>query len=117
MERGESLMKKHLYTLTALMMMASMVLAACGGATATSTAAETATVSTPTTAAPADNGDRVKIRWFVGLGTGTNPEQIAVQDEVVADFNSSQDKIELEIEVVPYNAAYDNLATQIASGA
>src|SRR5258705_294273 len=31
MERGESLMKKHLYTLTALMMIASIVLSECSG--------------------------------------------------------------------------------------
>jgi multiple sugar transport system substrate-binding protein len=52
----------------------------------------------------------------VGLGTGTNPEQQAVQDEVVKDFNASQDQIELVLEVVPYDSARDTLATQIASG-
>ena len=31
-----------------------------------------------------------KIRWFVGLGTGTDPAQVAVQEEVVKDFNASQ---------------------------
>ena len=50
-------------------------------------------------------------------GTGTNPEQVAVQEEVVADFNASQDEIELVLEIVPYDAARDTLSTQIASGA
>ena len=61
---------------------------------------------------------KVQIRWFVGLvGNGTNPEQVAVQEEVVADFNVSQDRIELVLEIVPFDAARDTLATQIASGA
>lgn len=61
-------------------------------------------------------GDKVQVRWFVGLGTGTNPEQVEVQEEVVADFNASQDEIELVLEIVPYDSARDTLATQIASG-
>ncbi|MBE2221257.1 MAG: extracellular solute-binding protein [Anaerolineae bacterium] len=61
-------------------------------------------------------GDKTQIRWFVGLGTGTNPEQVAIQEEVVADFNASQDQIELVLEIVPYDSARDTLATQIASG-
>lgn len=61
-------------------------------------------------------GDKVQIRWFVGLGTGTNAEQIAVQEEVVADYNASQDKVELVLEIVPFDAARDTLSTQIASG-
>lgn len=61
-------------------------------------------------------GDRVQIRWFVGLGTGTDPVQIEIQEQVVADFNASQDHIELVLEVVPFDAAKDTLSTQIASG-
>ncbi len=89
-------MKKKLLTLAALMIVASMILSACGGG------------------APAG---KVKIRWFVGLGTGTDPAQVTVQEEVVKDFNASQDKIELVLEIVPYDSARDTLSTQIASGA
>ncbi len=64
----------------------------------------------------AAEGDRVQIRWFVGLGTGTNAEQIEAQEEVVADFNASQDNIELVLEIVPFESARDTLSTQIASG-
>ncbi|MCA9876103.1 MAG: extracellular solute-binding protein, partial [Anaerolineales bacterium] len=73
---------------------------------------------TEETAAPAEEamGDKVQIRWFVGLGTGTDPQQVATQEEVVADFNASQDAIELVLEIVPYDSARDTLATQIASG-
>jgi multiple sugar transport system substrate-binding protein len=89
-------MKKKLLALAALMIVASMILSACGAGK------------------PAE---KVKIRWFVGLGTGTNPEQVTVQEEVVKDFNASQDKIELTLEIVPFDSARDTLSTQIASGA
>lgn len=61
-------------------------------------------------------GQKVQIRWFVGLGTGTGPEQQEIQQEVVDEFNSSHANIELILEVVPYDAARDTLATQIAAG-
>jgi multiple sugar transport system substrate-binding protein len=51
----------------------------------------------------------------VGLGTGTDPNQIAVQEEVVSDFNASQDKIQLILEIVPFAAAKDALSTEIAA--
>lgn len=59
---------------------------------------------------------RTEIRWFVGLGTGTDAGQQAIQREVVDEFNASQDKIYLVLEVVPYNSARDALSTEIASG-
>lgn len=58
----------------------------------------------------------VTIRWFVGLGTGGQPEQIDVQNAVVAAFNASQDRIVLEVEYVDNNVAVATLATLIATG-
>lgn len=69
--------------------------------------------------APAEaaaSGERVQIRWFVGLGTGGNPEQVEAQEAVVEAFNNSQDNIELVLEIVQNDVAYDTLSTQIASG-
>lgn len=61
--------------------------------------------------------DKVKIVWFVGLGTGTNEQQIETQNAVVEAFNSSQDAIELEINIAGSNqTAPDVLSTLIASG-
>jgi multiple sugar transport system substrate-binding protein len=74
------------------------------------------TTEEDTTEEDTDTGDKTQIRWFVGLGTGTNPEQVAAQEEVAEDFNASQDEIELVLEIVPYEAARDALSTQIASG-
>ncbi len=119
----------------ALIAVLALIVAACGdggsattegaeeGATETTEASETATETEPAEEAPAeeadteaDMGDRTTIRWFVGLGTGGNPEQIEAQEAVVADYNASQDAIELELEIVQNDVAYDTLSTQIASG-
>ena len=109
-------MKKHLATMFGLLIIASMILVACGGGAPAATDVPAGT-SEPVATEPADSGDKVQIRWFVGLGTGTNPEQVTAQEEVVADFNASQDRIELVLEIVPYDSARDTLSTQIASGA
>src|SRR5688572_16650762 len=127
---------KKLNILIALVMVASMLLAACGSATpatdvppveppvedATEVPAdgeptEVPTPLPPTPYVPAECEEgKVCVTWFVGLGTGTSPEQIATQEEVVADFNASQSEIQLILQIVPFNAARDALSTAIASG-
>ena len=62
------------------------------------------------------DGDRVEVRWFVGLGTGAQDEQIDAQDAVVEAFNSSQEEVLLTVEYVDNATASDVLATQIAAG-
>ena len=111
-------MKKFLFVLTALII-ASMALAACGTPAATEAPVEPAAPEATEAPAPVEPAptEKTQVRWFVGLGTGTNPEQVAIQEEVVADFNASQDQIELVLEIVPYDSARDTLSTQIASGA
>lgn len=59
---------------------------------------------------------RVPITWFVGLGTGTSAEQLAMQEAVVERFNASQDEIELRLQVADNTVAADTLRTLIASG-
>jgi len=57
------------------------------------------------------------VTWFVGLGTGTNEQQIDVQNKVVENFNKSQDEIELKINIAASNqVAPPALGTLIASG-
>ena len=80
-------------------------------------AAEAAATEAPPTATPVVLMEgRTPIRWFIGLGSGTDAQQQEAQHAVVDAFNASQDKIQLIMEVVPYNGARDALATQIASG-
>jgi multiple sugar transport system substrate-binding protein len=95
-------MKKQLFVVVAILVAASMVLAACGG---TKTAA---------TAAPSGP---VLIRWSIGVGTGADPAQVTIENAVATDFNASQDKIKLVIEVIPNASARDTIATEIAAGA
>lgn len=67
--------------------------------------------------APVVAQDRIEVVWFVGLGTGTNEQQIEAQEQVVADFNASQDEVELVLVLAGSNeTARDTLATLIASG-
>ena len=120
-------MRKSSYLIILLVMVALLV-AACGGGVPAAAPQEPATQAAPAeeakveqaaaveAKAPAESGDKVKIRWFVGLGTGGNPEQIAAQEAVVKEFNSSQNDIELVLEIVQNDVAYDTLSTQIASG-
>lgn len=59
----------------------------------------------------------VTITWFVGLGTGTNQEQIDAQNQVVEEFNASQDEIELQINIgASFETSRDTLSTLIAAG-
>lgn len=128
-------------TVAALMTLLLLVglLAACGG-TATPAGTPDAEEPAPTEAAaePTDEpdepapteaaaepteapstsagGDVTTIRWYVGLGTGTQPEQLEGQQAVVEAFNAEHDDIELVLEIVPEDQAYDTLQTQIAAG-
>src|ERR1043165_54061 len=109
-------MKKLLYVLS-MLIIGSMILMACGRQpTATPPPVTQAPQATEASTASPTNG-KVQLQWFVGLGTGTKPEQLPAQQKAVDDFNTSQDKIDLTLEVVPYESATDTLATQIAAGA
>jgi multiple sugar transport system substrate-binding protein len=72
--------------------------------------------TTPTLDSPLSDADKVQIRWFVGLEFGSNFTQLEVLESVVANFNASQDEIELQMEVASIAGAYDLFATEISSG-
>lgn len=68
--------------------------------------------------APGSNAsalDPVQIRWFVGLGAGSDATAIPIEQEVVNDFNATHPDIELILEVVPNGPAVAVLASQIAN--
>jgi len=104
-------MKKHLQVLLGLLVVSSLLLVACGGTPAANTAAPG-----EATTAPEEPSGPVEVRWFVGLGAGAQPEQLAGQEEVVAAFNEAHDDIELVLEIVQNDVASDTLSTQIAAG-
>jgi multiple sugar transport system substrate-binding protein len=105
-----------------------MILTACGGGATPAPAQPAATEApaqpaateapaptvAPTAEAPAG---KILIRWSIGAGTGSDPAQQPIENEVVADFNKSQDKIYLVDEIIPNASAPDTLATEIAAGA
>jgi multiple sugar transport system substrate-binding protein len=59
---------------------------------------------------------QTEVRWFVGLGAGSDEPTIAPQQALVDEFNASQDDIELVLEIVDAAQSQDVLATQIAAG-
>jgi multiple sugar transport system substrate-binding protein len=93
-----------------------LVVAACGPAATSPSAAapgSQAASAPPPASVPAGV---TEVRWYCCLGTGENPEQLPVENEVIDAFNASHPNIKLTFEVVTYDLARNTLATQIASG-
>ena len=59
---------------------------------------------------------QTEVRWFVGLGAGSDEPTIAPQQTIVDEYNASQNEIKLVLEIVDAAQAQDVLATQIAAG-
>jgi multiple sugar transport system substrate-binding protein len=118
-------MKKQLFVLAALVLAASMFLAACGPA-ATTAAPVVPGTAAPATAAPATAApvtavpgcaEVVQLRWFIGVGTGADPAQVNIEQQVVDDFNAANPCLRLGMEIIPNASARDTLSTEIAAGA
>jgi len=64
------------------------------------------------------SNERIKIRWFIGVGTGRTPAAVSAARAVVQKFNDSQEKIELVLEVVTSSThdAIDQLMAEIEIG-
>src|SRR4051812_42114743 len=79
-----------------------------------SEAAPSATpIPTPVVVGPQKPGTTV-IRWFCCLGAGDDPTQVAVEKQMIDQFNAAHDDIQIAGEFVLYAQAYDTLATEIA---
>ncbi len=65
---------------------------------------------------PAAAGGRTIVKWYVGLGTGADPKQIETERAVVDQFNKSQERIYVALQIVENRVASTTLATQIAAG-
>ena len=88
-----------------------LILAACGpsGSTQEPTPSAPETASSPSTG----TAEVVDVEWYVGLGTGTNPEQIPVQEAEVEQFNADHPGINLILTVVDSEQAEQDLATRM----
>jgi len=69
----------------------------------------------PIAAGPGPNGGTV-VRWFIGLGAGTQPAQIAGEQAFAAAYNGSQKDVYLSLEIVDNTQASNILKTELASG-
>jgi len=88
---------------------------ASAGAVATAAPSLVAVTPKPIAAGPGPNGGKV-VRWFIGLGTGGKPEQLAAEFKVADDFNASQKEIYLSVEVYDNRVAANQLQIEIAAG-
>lgn len=131
-------MKKRITFVISLLMVVSMLLVACAPAatptvvaqpTAVPTTAPKATVAAKPTEVPTEApkptevptevpvpAGKVTIRWFVGLGAGSNIADLKPQQQIVSEFNASNDHINLKLEIVPNASAYTTLATEMNAG-
>jgi multiple sugar transport system substrate-binding protein len=96
------------WRLGALVGAGALLLSACGGGTPQSGAA-----SASAAASQGGGGEVTEIEWYIGLGTGTNPEQIPVQEEQVEQFNADHPDIHLTLTVVDSEVAEQDLATRL----
>ena len=108
------MLKRTLLTWGAIL----LVLATTASSALSAPASQTTPSATPTPVAvdtfdPRAAGGRTVVKWYVGLGTGTDPKQIDVQRAVVDQFNSSQDRIYIALQIVSNPIASTTLATQI----
>jgi multiple sugar transport system substrate-binding protein len=110
----------------------AILVAACGStaspapsqAAQASTAAQQTALPSPSTvlvtpaplpAGPGPNGGTV-VRWFIGLGAGTQPAQIGPEQKFITDFNASQKDVYIQYEIVDNTQASTILKTEIAAG-
>lgn len=93
-------MKQRKWRLSAIIAVMMLIAVACGGSSSSTAPTEV-----------------VQLRWFVGLGTGTDVEtQVPVQQEVVDAWNAAHPNIQVTLEVVPNADAKNTLLTQNAAG-
>ena len=118
--------------LVAAAVVAAMLVAACASSTPTtaptastapvaSTAAATPSPSlvnitpAPLPAGPGPNGGTV-VRWFIGLGAGTQPAQIGPEQAFATAYIASQKDVYLSLEIVDNTQAANILKTEVAAG-
>jgi multiple sugar transport system substrate-binding protein len=114
-----------------LLFVMSLIAAACGGGDDDADSGDSGG-ATETTAASTDGGDggtgttaaasgeAVEIRWFVGLGAGTDAPVIPQQQAIVDEFNATKplgENITLKLDVAPdADQAATLMQTQIVGG-
>ena len=93
-----------------------MIVAGCGPAEETAVpSTEPAPVAEATVPAPTQAaGEPVKIVIFVGFGTGNEPEQIDLHNQIAQEFNSTHSDIQIEFLTVTYEEHDSKFSTLLA---
>lgn len=126
-------MKNKLFRISALLAATGMVLAACGASTPPTPVTiikevikevpkEVQVVVTKETVKEVIKevvkpvADRTTVKWYCCLGTGDSKDQQVIEKAWVDQYNKSQDKYNLVIEIVANAQAQANLKAQLAAG-
>jgi multiple sugar transport system substrate-binding protein len=118
---------KRLILFINLALIAAMILGACSKPSPEVTIAETSvatteptTVTTEATTVPtvasSGTGQKARVTIFVGMGTGTDPDQIDAQMVLQERFNSTHDNIEIEFLIVPHEEAGTRFLAMVSGG-
>ena len=118
-------MKSKLWVIFTLLIITCMVLASCtpqatpppGATKAPEAAATTPPEGTPVpTAIPTVEvpPGATKVTIFVGMGTGTNAEQIPMEKAVEKEWNDAHQDIKIEFLIVPYEERLTKFSTMLA---
>jgi multiple sugar transport system substrate-binding protein len=119
-------MKNRSFLWLTIALLFSLFLVACGSpveapqsttSTETDTTGDTTTETATTESSEAGaTGEKAKVTIFVGLGTGTDPDQIAAQEALAEEFNTTHDDIEIEFLIVPVEEAPERLLAMVSGG-
>jgi multiple sugar transport system substrate-binding protein len=108
-------MYKRMIIFGSVAVLLSVLLGACGQATPAATSAVSTAVPATIQEQPTAASTVTKIRWYIGLGAGGNPEEQVKEKAFLAKFNAENPQYELSLDIVQNAVAYDVLKTQIAS--
>ena len=104
---------RHAGTIAVLAAIVATLVLGCGS-TVPSLSATTSAAPSPT---PYCFGSKSVIRWFVGLGGGTQPDEIAAEKAFVKSYDWDPcNPIYINLEIIPNDEAYDKLKQEIAAG-
>lgn len=106
-------MASRTYRIAAAFAILSLIVGACGAGASPTPGGGT---PPPVEATPTATVGTADLRWFCCLGTGDAEQQVAVEEQVAADFGTTYPGSSLKFEVVVYAGARDALATQIGAG-
>jgi multiple sugar transport system substrate-binding protein len=112
-------MKKRLFPIAYIVFILTVIQVSCQSATNSINTTPTEQTSVAQSDNPAlFSTEKVKIHWFIGVGTGRSVAAVSAAREFVQNFNASQEKIELELEVVTSSThdAIDQLLSKIEAG-